>query len=165
MPLTRTQKEKQVADLTEVFANSASSVFVNYHGLTVDDVSELRATLRENGVKYHVIKKSLSKIALEKAGISGDRPDLDGELSIAYGDDFLEPARSIYQFQKKFEDRVSILGGIFDGEYYSKEGMMEIAQIPPQETLRGMFVNVINSPIQGFVGALNQIAEKKEQTA
>jgi len=140
-------------------------VFVNYHGLTVDEASELRETLRANGVNYKVVKKTLSKIALEKAGISGERPDLTGELAIAYGDDNLEPARSIYQFQKKFEDRVSILGGIFEGEYRGQDTMLEIAQIPSRETLYGMFVNVINSPVQGFVGVLNQIAEQKEQAA
>lgn len=165
MPLSRSQKEAQVEELTKAFSNSGSTVFVNYHGLTVDDVSELRETLNENGVRYKVVKKTLSKIALDNSGITGERPELEGELAIAYGNDYLEPARVIYQFQKKFEDRVSILGGIFDGEYRDKAAMIEIAQIPSRETLQGMFVNVINSPIQGFVGVLNQIAEQKEQAA
>ena len=168
MPLTRTQKETQVAELTDAFSKSGSSVFINFHGLTVEEVSELRSALTESGVTYKVIKKTLSKIALENAGIRGERPELEGEMAIAYlsaqagGEDYLEPARSIYQFQKKFEDRVSIMGGIFDGEFQSREEMLEIAQIPPRETLQGMFVNVINSPIQGLVGTLNQIAETKQ---
>ncbi len=54
-----------------------------------------------------------------------------------------------------------ILGGVFDGVYKSKEEMTEIASIPSLQTLRGMFVNVINSPIQGLAVSLNQIAEKK----
>ena len=162
MPLSRSQKEEEVAALKEAIQNAGAVTFVNYHGLTVDEAQQMRGQLRESGVSYKVVKKTLTKIALDEAGIEGERPDLEGELAIAYGDDHLEPARSIYQFQKKFDDRVSILGGIFDGAYKDQQAMLEIAQIPSRETLQGMFVNVINSPIQGFVAALNQIAEQKQ---
>ena len=88
-------------------------------------------------------------------------PDLPGEVAIAYGTDLLAPAREVYGFQKKFKDKVSILGGVFDGSYKNQPDMMSIATIPAPEVLRGMFVNVINSQIQGFVIALDQIAQKK----
>lgn len=162
MPLTRTEKEKEVENLTEAVKNAASTVFVNFHGLTVDQASELRGELRKNNVSYKVVKKSLANIALDNSGVSGEKPALDGELAIAYSDDYLDPARGIYEFEKKFEGNVSILGGIYDGEYQTQAQMLEIALIPPLDTLRGMFVNIINSPIQGFVGALNQIAEQKQ---
>lgn len=165
MPLSRTQKEQEVANLQQAIENAGAVTFVNYHGLNVDDVQQMRSTLRESGVSYKVVKKTLVKIALDNAAVGGEQPELTGELAIAYGEDNLEPARGIYQFQKQFEDRVSILGGIFEGEYRSREEMVEIASIPPVETLRGKFVNVINSPIQGFVGVLDQIAKQQEQAA
>jgi len=165
MPLTRAQKEQEVANLQQAVENAGAVSFVTFHGLTVDEVQQMRGTLRENGVDYKVVKKTLAKIALDNAGIGGEQPPLDGELAIAYGEDTLEPARSIYQFQKQFEDRVAIIGGIFEGEYRSRDEMIEIASIPPVETLRGKFVNVINSPIQGFVGVLDQIAKTQEANA
>lgn len=162
MPLSRKEKEEEVERLKSAIESSGAVTFVNFHGLTVDEVQQMRAQMRENGVSYKVVKKTLTKIALEDAGVSGEQPALDRELAIAYGEDNLEPARSVYQFQKQFEDRVSIIGGIFEGEYRSKDEMMEIASIPPIETLRGKFVNVINSPIQRFVGTLDQIAKAQE---
>ncbi|MEX2563763.1 MAG: 50S ribosomal protein L10 [Candidatus Paceibacterota bacterium] len=165
MPLTRTQKEKEVESLAGAVKSSASTVFVNFHGLTVDQASELRSALRENDVSYKVVKKSLTNIALDNSKIAGKKPVLEGELAIAYSDDYLEPARGVYEFQKKFEGHLSIIGGIYDGEYQSQAQMLDIALIPPKDVLRGMFVNIINSPIQGFVGALGQIAEQKEAQA
>jgi len=162
MPLTRSQKEEEVANLKEAIENAGAVTFVNFHGLTVDEVQQMRATLRDNDVTYKVVKKTLAKIALDQAGVNREQPELEGELAIAYGEDSLEPARSIYQFQKQFEDRVSILGGIFEGEYRSRDEMLEIASIPPLEVLRGTFVNVINSPVQRFVGVLDQVAKAQE---
>jgi len=56
---------------------------------------------------------------------------------------------------------MSIIGGVFEGKYMNKEEMLGIATIPPLQTLRGMFVNLINSPIGRFAVALNQIATTK----
>ncbi|MEI6553506.1 MAG: 50S ribosomal protein L10, partial [bacterium] len=81
---------------------------------------------------------------------------------LVYGKDLLAPAREIYAFQKKMDKKVTILGGIFDGEYKNKAEMESIATIPSREGLLSMFLNVINSPIQGFVVAINAIADKKD---
>ena len=94
--------------------------------------------------------------------IEGDIPALDGELAVAYGNDPIAPASAIAGFAKKYKDKISILGGMFEGRYMDKPEMITIASIPPLEVLYGQFVNIINSPIQGFVVALDQIAQKKE---
>ena len=75
--------------------------------------------------------------------------------------DIVAPARSVYEFEKKFKGQVAIQGGVFEAKYMGKDEMVAIAAIPPLDTLRGMFVNVINSPIQGFVMALSEIGKKK----
>ena len=80
---------------------------------------------------------------------------------MAYSAYLIAPAREVFAFQKKYKDNLSIVGGIFDGKYMSKEEMMAIALIPSRETLYAQFVNVINSPIQGLVMALDAIAKKK----
>ncbi len=88
-------------------------------------------------------------------------PVLDGEIAVAYSADLTAPAREVWNFVKKFEDKASMVGGVFEGAYLDKAGITAIATIPPTPVLRGMFVNVINSPIQGLVIALSKIAEKK----
>ena len=161
MPITKDKKIEIVKNLEKYLADSKSVVFVNFHGLTVGDASALRRSLRKEGVGYTVAKKSLIKRALDTSAIKGDMPEMLGELSLAFGSDLVAPARGIYEFQKKLLGKVSIMGGVFEGVYKSKSEMMEIALIPSLQVLRGMFVNIINSPIQRMVIALNQIAEKK----
>ncbi|MEK7635143.1 MAG: 50S ribosomal protein L10 [Patescibacteria group bacterium] len=161
MAITKEKKKEIIADLEKVLAKSKSVVFVQFNKLLVKDVSVIRRSLKEEGVGYVVAKKSLFKRVLAASGIKGTAPNLEGELAVTYGEDTLAPSRSIYEFQKKLDGKVSIMGGIFDGEYKSKEEMVSIASIPSLDVLRGMFVNILNSPIQRFAVALGQISEKK----
>lgn len=160
MALTKQKKAEVLAKMKDV-AKAPSIVFANFHGLTVLQASELRKSLREKNVGYTVAKKTLVKKALEEAGFQGTCPDFPGELSIAWSDDLVAPAAGIYEFQKKFDKKVRIVGGVFEGLYKNETEMTEIASIPSLQTLRGMFVNLLNSPIQGLVIGLNAIAEKK----
>jgi large subunit ribosomal protein L10 len=162
MALTKNKKQEIFKKVEDAVESSKSIVFINFHGLAVSDSTAVRRELKSKGVNYLVAKKTITKKVLEKKKIPGDLPALDGELGIIYGEDQIAPAREIYDFQKKFEGKLSILGGIFEGRFQSREEMTTIATIPPLQTLRGMFVNLINSPIQGLVIALNGIAEKKQ---
>ncbi len=169
MPRTKIEKKEILEKVEGIVKDAQSLVFVNFHGLKVGDTVDIRRKLRKEGVGFFVAKKSLTRKALEgnttsgKASkkISGTMPELNGELGLAYGQDLIAPAREIHEFQKKFKSQIAILGGIFEGKYMSQAEMMSIALIPTQDTLRAMFVNVINSPIQGFVMALNEIGKKK----
>jgi large subunit ribosomal protein L10 len=161
MALAKSKKKEILEKVTDVADTAKSVVFVNFHGLTLADTTAMRKNLREAGVKYTVAKKTLAKKAFMAKGIAGEMPELEGELAIAYGQDQIVPAREIYSFEKKFEGKVSILGGVFDGKFMSKDEMTVIASIPSRETLYGMFVNLVNSPIQRFVIALNEIAKTK----
>ena len=161
MALTKDQKKEMIKDLENVISDSKSVVFVHSKGLPVNESNQMRNSLRESGSQYKVIKKTLLGLALDKSKVEGERPELEGEIAIAYGDDLTAPAREIYSFQKKHTDNVEIVGGIFDHVFKDQAQMTEIAQIPGLKELRGMFVNVINSPIQGLAVALNQIAESR----
>ncbi len=162
MARTKTQKKEIIEKLSKIMDGAKSIVFVNFHGLKVLDATTMRRAMKKDGVSYFVAKKSLTTKALTDKKYAGTMPELVGESGIAYSTDLIAPARNVYEFQKKFKDQVSIVGGVFDGAYMDKAGMISIASIPSLDTLRGMFVNVINSPIQGFVMALDQIAKKKQ---
>ena len=161
MARTKVQKKEILDKVGKIADDSQSLVFVNFHGLKVSGATEVRRKLKSEGIGYFVAKKSITRKALEGKKITGTMPVLDGEVGIAYGTDLIAPAREIYAFQKKFKQGVSIVGGVFEGKFMTKAEMEGIALIPPLDTLRGMFLNVINSPIQGFVVALDQIAKKK----
>lgn len=161
MARTKVEKKEILEKLEKIVKDAKSMVFVNFHGLNVGDTTQVRRKLKSESVGFFVSKKSLTKKALDGQKIAGVLPELTGEVGLAYGVDLIAPAREIHEFQKKYKGNISILGGVFEGKFMSKEEMMGIALIPSQKTLHAMFVNVINSPIQGFVMALDQIAKKK----
>lgn len=161
MARTKAQKQEIIEKLEGVMKGANSLVFVNFHGLTVSEATEMRRALRKEDIKFVVAKKTLVKKALEKGKYTGTQPDLIGEFGLAYGEDLVAPARGVYAFQKKFKDKAYIVGGVFEKAYMGKDEMLAIAAIPPKNVLYGMFVNVINSPIQGLVMALDQMSKKQ----
>jgi len=158
--ITKDKKQEILAKLDNIKKDSDSIVFVSFKGLGVGDTTEMRSKLREEGVGYFVAKKTLMKRAFADA-FEGEMPELEGEIAVAYSTDAILPAQNIKNFAGKWSDQLAIVGGVFQGVYKTREEMTEIASIPALPVLRGMFVNVINSPIQGLAIALNQIAEKK----
>lgn len=165
MARTKAQKQEIIEKLETMMSSAKSLVFVSFHGLTVAEATEMRKTLKKDGVNFFVAKKTLVEKALGKQKYTGTQPALVGEFGMAYGADLVAPARGIYEFQKKLKDKAKIVGGVFENGYMSMEEMTAIATIPPLQTLYGMFVNVINSPIQGLVISLDQIAKKSPAAA
>jgi len=161
MAISKEKKGEIVEKLEKALKSAKSLVFVNFHGLNVSTATLMRRTLKNDGVSYAVTKKTLTKRVLENEKFEGNQPELTGELAMAWGEDEIAPARGVYAFQKKFPEGLSILGGVFGGRYLSKAEMEEIALIPTMDVLRGKFVNIINSPIQRFAIALNEIAKSK----
>ncbi|MBU0723006.1 50S ribosomal protein L10 [Patescibacteria group bacterium] len=161
MAISKEKKKEICGNMVFAIDNSSSVVFVNFHGLSVSDTVTLRKELHTNDVNYVVAKKTLIKRAFTSSKVTGEIPLLEGEIAVAYGNDLIAPAREIYAFQKKYKGAIQILGGIFEGKVMQQEEMMNIATIPALKVLHAQFVNLINSPIQQFVMALDQIAKTK----
>ena len=161
MTVTRKQKQEIIEKLVKIFQESKSLAFVNFHKLTVANAVTLRRALRAAGVGYLVAKKTLLKKAIYQSKIDGEPPKLEGEIALAYSKDDVAPMREISSFAKKIGVGLELVGGFFGGRFVSKSEAKEIAMIPDIATLRGQFVNVINSPIQGLVMVLNAYAKKK----
>lgn len=162
MAKTKEQKKAILERLEEAVKVSPSTVFVHFKGLPVGEETALRGGLREEGISYFVARKTLMKRAFESAGVSGEQPELAGEMAVAYGsDDPTAPARNVHTFVKKYGEKLAIVGGVFEGRFMSAAQMNEVATIPPVEALRGMLANVLNSQVSGLAIALNAVAEKK----
>ncbi len=163
MAKTKEQKKAILTRLQDAFSTTLTSVFVHFKGLPVGEETAMRGSLGAEGVSYFVARKTLMGVALKDTNIKGEQPALEGEIAVAYGsEDPTAAARGIYEFVKKYDGKLSIVGGIFEGRFMDATEMNEIATIPSMDVLRGMFANVINSPIQGLVVALDQIAKQKE---
>jgi large subunit ribosomal protein L10 len=161
MAITKAKKQDIVAKVEKALKDAVSVVFVRFNKLTVADTTAMRRSLKGEGVGYYVAKKTLLKRVLMDKGYQGEIPDLEGEVAVAWSnDDATAAARGIYEHGKKHEG-LSILGGVFEGMFMDAAGMKAIATIPSVPVLRGMFLNVINSPIQGLVIALDKIRETK----
>ncbi len=137
MPLTKTQKKVVLDKVNDIASTAKTVVFVNFHGLPVNDTTAMRKTLREAGVEAYCCQENLATKAFTGQKIAGEMPELLGELAIAYGADIIAPAREVRNFEKKFDGKFSILGGVFDGTFKSKDEMTVIASIPSRETLYG----------------------------
>jgi large subunit ribosomal protein L10 len=161
---TKAQKADEIKRL-ELIADKKSVIFLKFNGLPVSETSQMRGVLRGSEIGYTVSKKTLIKKVFgqkrSEQKISGEMPSLDGEVSLAYGDDDIAPARETFAFQKKFDGKISLLGGIFQGAFVSKQEIEKIAVIPSMDVLRGMLVNIMNSPIQRFAIGLGALASKK----
>jgi large subunit ribosomal protein L10 len=161
MARTKTQKKEIIEKVKTIIDGAESLVFVNIHGLKVGDATVMRRALKKENIGFFVAKKTLTALALNEKKFGGTMPELAGEIGLAYGTDAIAPARGVYEFQNKFKGQVTIVGGVFENAYATKDFMTSIASIPSADTLRGMFVNIINSPIQRMAIALDQIAQKK----
>ena len=164
MAITKQKKSEILTKLDSALKSVTSGVFVSFKGLTVSEVNNLRAELKKESVTYTVVKKTLLKRALLNKNISGDQPELPGEVAFAFlteGDDSTAPARALQVFVKKFKEKLAFLGGFIEGKYLSMDETKSVAAIPGVQALRGMFVNVINSPIQRFAIAMSEVVKIK----
>ncbi|OGI72238.1 50S ribosomal protein L10 [Candidatus Nomurabacteria bacterium RIFCSPHIGHO2_02_FULL_38_15] len=161
MALTKSKKQEVLGSLAEIIKGAKTLVFVKFDKLSVFNSNALRRELRQNDSGLRVAKKRLLLRALDEGGFKGEVPTIEGEVMLAYSADELAPAQKVYDFQKTHKDNISIVGGVFDGSYMNQVEMMNIATIPGMQGLRGMFVNVINSPIQRFAIALSEVAKKQ----
>jgi large subunit ribosomal protein L10 len=162
MAKTKAEKGVIIDKVVDAVKNGASTVFVHFTKMTVADETSMRRALRADGVSYFVAKKTLIRRALEQLGHKHDDLALGGEVAIAYGGtDATAAARLVHGFTKSLADKLSIVGGVFEGRLMRETEMREIATIPSLDVLRGMFAQIINSPRSRFAIALSEVAKTK----
>lgn len=162
MSKNRQKKEVQVEEIRERFQKATSAVIVDYRGLNVAEVTELRKKFREQNVEYKVYKNRLVKLAIEGTEFTALEPELTGPNAIAFGfEDAVAPAKIIKDFAKK-SPKLELKAGVIDGTFYDVEGIQLVADIPSREVLLAKFMGSIQSPISKFAYLLKAIADQKE---
>ncbi|MBP3377106.1 MAG: 50S ribosomal protein L10 [Clostridia bacterium] len=158
------QKKQVVADLAEQIKASASGVVVNYQGITVENDTALRKALREAGVKYVVMKNTLTGRACDMCGYSDMKQYLNGMTAIAISspEDPIAPAKILKEYADKIES-FQILAGYCDGEVLDAAGVNNLATIPSKEVLIAKLLGSIKSPIYNFAYAIQAVLDKKNE--
>lgn len=164
MSLTKKQKEEILESVSEKIAKQKSVVFTDFTGLDVAKSQTLRRQLREKGVEYQAVKKTLLAIALKKAGFDVDLGNFPGSVAIAVGyDDEIAPAKIVYDFSKiKENNALKIIGGIFQNNLATQEIILKLAKIPSREVLLTQVASVFIAPIRGLAIALDGVRKQKE---
>lgn len=157
------QKKQIVNDITEKFKASASMVVVDYRGLKVAEVTELRKQLREAGVEFKVYKNSMVRRAADIVELSGLNESLTGPNAIAFSsEDVVAPAKIINDFAKKHE-ALEIKAGVIEGTLASVEDVKALAELPSREGLLSMLLSVLQAPIRNLALAAKAVADQKEE--
>ena len=153
------QKQAMLAELVESMKNAESGVLVNYCGITVEEDTKLRKSLREAGVDYRVIKNTYIRKAAAEAGLDGFDNALEGMTAIAMSSDAVAPAKILCKYAKDHEN-FTIKAGFIDGRVIDVPEIEALAAIPGKEGLIAKMLGSIQSPLYGLAIALQAIVDK-----
>ncbi len=156
--LNREQKAEAIAEIAERLNATDTVIATGFHGLSVREVDDLRATLREANGQFQVVKNTLARRACAEAGSETLLEYLVGQTALVWAHgDAAAVAKAIHTFAKASDDRLSMKGGILDGAPISGEELKQLAALPPREELYARLVSGIASPIQGTANALGSL--------
>ena len=151
---TRLQKEELVKSLASKLKDSKAVVFSDFKGLAVKDMTVLRNELREKGIDFKVLKKTLISIALKDAEIEMDLKKMEGQIAIAVSQGDEVEAAKIIAKMAKVNENLKIAGGILGKKILSKEEVMALSKLPSKDELLAKLVGTLNAPVSGFVNVL-----------
>lgn len=167
-------KEKKLAQYQQDFANAKVAVVAEYRGLTVAQLSELRSALFPQQAKFSVVKNTLVKRAIKGTDGAALEDYFQGPMAVLFGfDDEVKPTKTLKDFLQKAKIG-EIKGGYMAGQKLSRQEVLDLADLPSIEELRGKLLGALNAPLAGLVmnlagpqralvTVLDQYAQHKEK--
>ena len=153
-------KKAVVAEIKEKLVAAQSDVLIDYRGLTVAEVTELRNQCRKAGVEYAVLKNTMVNLAAKEAGIEGLDAYLKGPTAVAFGmEDAVAPAKVLTEFIKKTK-KTEVKCGLLDGQILDAAGVEALAAIPSREVLIAKIMGSMMSAVSKFVYGVEAIRKK-----
>ena len=148
------EKEQIVSEIIEKYNKSSSVVLMDYRGLDVESITELRSKFRNAGAEYKVYKNTLMSRAFKELGLEDFNQFLEGPNGIAFSyEDIVGAAKVSTEFAKE-NDKLELKAGIVDGKIIDINEIKALAELPPKEVLLAQVLGGMNSPIQGFANVL-----------
>ena len=156
-------KKEMVVEIADKLKSSVSTVVVDYRGLNVAEVTELRKQLRDAGIEFKVYKNTMTRRAAESVDLAGLNEVLTGPNAIAFSnEDVVAPAKIINDFAKKHE-ALEIKAGVIEGTVATVEDIKALAELPSREGLLSMLLSVLQAPIRNLALAAKAVADQKEE--
>ena len=157
-PLRRDEKARAIAALAERLTASETIFAADFRGLTVKQLAQLRARLREAETEFTVVKNTLARRAASDTGRDALLPYIDGPTGLVWvGGDASLAARALNQFATEHPNALSIRGGLLEGNDLPGADLTRLAKLPPREQLLGQLAGGLAAPISGLAGTLNSL--------
>ncbi len=154
MALSRAKKEQIVEQLTRMLGESNGILLSSPQGLSVLELTDLRRRLAQASAHHQVVKNTLLKLALEKAGGSLSAQMLEGPSAVSFcQDDLVGPARVLLEFSREIRE-FSIKGGILGGGEISPNEVIALANLPPRDVLLGQVLAGMQAPLTSLMSVL-----------
>lgn len=151
----RAEKQIITKDYLERLNSSPFFIVVEYTGLKVAAISELRKRLAKAGAEIHVVKNSAFRVAAKEAGVGDLGGSLTGQLAVVTGDkDISAAAKALKNFAAEFE-RPKFKFGYLNNDRLEPEGLKTLADLPPLRDLRAQLMGLVNLPATQLVQMIN----------
>ena len=157
--MNKEQKKQYIYDMSIQFDKSEAVIVTHYQGLTMNQLDDLRAKMREHGIKFKITNNRKTKLALEKTRCK-DLSDLfSGPTAVALSEDAITSAKILTNFSKENEN-LKILGGIMGSDILDGAGVKNVATLPSLDEARAKIVGILRSPAQKIASILLAPASK-----
>lgn len=156
---TIAKKHEEVQVVINKIANAGSTVFVDYLGLTVAEVTELRSKLHKENCEMKVVKNNILRRAAQEMGFVDVVEHLVGPSAIVTSKDEVAALKVVYTFLKD-HDKLTVKTGIVDKKVTSESNLKVLSSLPNKEGMLSMLLSVLQAPIRGLACALNAVSEK-----
>ena len=153
--LSKDQKKQLAKDFIQNLIESKATVVVDYKGMTVNEMGELRNALREESIKMKVLKKSVAQVAFDDQKIELDARNMEGQLAFVYGGEDEVSAAKIISKLGKDNENLKMLGGVLEGKAMDQAEMTALSKLPSKDELLAKVVGSLKAPISGFVNVLS----------
>ena len=157
--MTKEQKKVYIDEMSKQFENSKAVMVTHYQGLTMPQIDELRAKMREHGIIFKITKNRITKLALEKTRCKDLAGLFTGPTAVAFGEDAIISARILSKFAKDNEN-LKLIGGIMENEVLDQAGVQNVATLPTLDEARANIVGILNAPASKLVSILLARSEK-----
>lgn len=156
-------KKETVQEIANKFKESDAAVLVDYRGLNVHEVTELRRQLREAGVDYKVYKNTLTRRAIQDFELDELNEKLVGPTAVAFSEeDVVTPAKILYGFAKDHE-ALEVKGGVIEGEVVEVDQIEELSKLPDYDGLVSMLLSVLQAPMRNLAYVTQAVADEKDE--
>ena len=170
--MARPEKEKLVEELSQKLSQWDCTILVDYTGIVVQAVTDLRSEFRKESIEYSIYKNTLARLAAKKSGVEPLLEHLEGPTGYVFSDDPVAPAKILTDFIKN-NPSMKIKCAVLEGKVIDEAQVKAIASLPPKEILLGQLVgqfnspatsmvNVLAAPIRNLAYALEDLRKKKE---